>query len=147
MTTIFLLKKIKIIILTILISTVHYQCVSQTIYKLPYTPSDAVFDDYDQDGDNDILISCSSSDTVVVLNNTGFGNMERIDLSLSSGVIFKLALMDSDEYPDLVTGDYYYLNDENGGFEEDSIHIPHNHNNIRFEDVNDMDNNGYPDII
>ncbi|MCD4773006.1 MAG: hypothetical protein K8R41_06445, partial [Bacteroidales bacterium] len=48
-------------------------CCSQTIYDLPYQPYSAVFNDYDLDGDNDIFISCPSSDTIVILHNTGYG--------------------------------------------------------------------------
>lgn len=139
-------KLINSIIIIYLLTSSITDCASQTIFELPYTPENAIFHDYDLDGDNDIILSCIS-DTVVILRNTGFGNLERTDLLLTSGVIFKLALMDMDEYPDLVTGYYYYANDGNGGFEEMSIPIPHSHEAVRFVDAKDMDGNGYPDIV
>jgi len=151
MTTIFLLKKIKIIILTILITTGYYQCISQTIYELPYTPRDAVFIDYDLDGDNDIFISCPSSDTIVLLKNNEFGSLDRIDFPYHTASFIFLEKVNGDEFPDIITGGAgelkYYLNDGSGGFEVMFIPIPHNQEDIRFEDVKDMDNNGYPDII
>jgi hypothetical protein len=53
-------KLINLIIITYLLTNLITVCVSQTIFELPYTPRDAVFADYDLDGDNDILISCPS---------------------------------------------------------------------------------------
>jgi hypothetical protein len=144
-------KLINLIIITYLLTNSITVCVSQTIFELPYTPRDAVFADYDLDGDNDILISCPSSDTIVLLKNNESENLERIDFPFYAGSFIFIEKVNSDEFPEIITGGTgglkYYLNDGNGGFEETPIPIPYNQNNIRFEDMKDMDNNGYPDII
>ena len=121
------------------------------IYNLPYLPYGAVFNDYDLDGDNDIIIG-TSSDTIVILHNNGYGSLERIDLPYVNAVLIFCSDVNGDNYPDIITGGSggglkYYLNDSLGGFNENFHIIPHDHDNIRIEDVKDMDNNGYPDIL
>jgi len=121
------------------------------IFNLPYLPYGAVFSDYDLDGDNDIIIG-TSSDTIVILNNQGYGSLERIDLPYVNAVLIFCSDVNVDNYPDIITGGSggglkYYLNDGTGGFNENFYVIPHDHDNIRIEDVKDMDNNGYPDIL
>ncbi|MCD4745921.1 MAG: T9SS type A sorting domain-containing protein [Bacteroidales bacterium] len=121
------------------------------IFNLPYMPYGAVFSDYDLDGDNDIFISCPSSDTIVILHNTGYGNLERIDLPYPTATYIFLCIVNNDDYPDIITGCpdgiIYYSNDSTGGFDENYTVIPRNHEHIRVEEVKDMDNNGYPDIL
>ncbi|MFW5701059.1 MAG: T9SS type A sorting domain-containing protein [Cyclobacteriaceae bacterium] len=142
---------IHLLLITCLLTSSITDCVSQTIFELPYTPRDVVFSDYDLDGDNDIFISCPSSDTIVLLKNNEFGSLDRIDFPYHTASFIFLEKVNDDEFPDIITGGTgglkYYLNDGNGEFEETPILIPHDHDNIRFEDVKDMDNNGYPDII
>ena len=124
--------------------------VSQTVYKLPYTPYGVAFSDYDLDEDNDIFISCPASDTIVILQNISPGTFERIDLPFETGTYIYLCHINNDDYPDILTGNsegiIYYQN-SNGSFDENYIVIPHIHENIRVDDVVDMDNNGFPDIL
>ena len=148
MATLFLMKLVFILFLILIPSS---NCSAQTIYELPYLPYGAVFSDYDLDGDNDIFISCPSSDTIVILHNTGYGNLERIDLPYLTGTFIFLDKVNDDDYPDIITGCFegliYYLNDSTGGFDENLQIIPHNYDDIRIENVKDMDANGYPDIL
>jgi hypothetical protein len=143
-------NKIKVLILFLILIPFSI-CNSQTIYKLPYTPYGAVFSDYDLDGDNDIFISCPSSDTIVILRNMGYGDLERIDLPYLTGTFIFLDKVNDDDYPDIITGCFegliYYLNDGAGGFDENYQIIPRDHDHIRVEDAIDMNINGYADIL
>ena len=147
MANLFLIKLVVLLFLIIFPSSI---CNAQ-IYELPYTPDGAVFSDYDLDGDNDIFISCPSSDTIVILHNNVYGNLERIDLPFFTATFIFLDKVNDDDYPDIITGCIegliYYLNDSNGGFDENYHIIPNDHEHMRVEDVADMDNNGYGDIL
>jgi hypothetical protein len=68
--------------------------------------------DMDMDGSNDIVVSCGYEDSIVIMNNDGYGNFElsyfhRITGSLICGCV------DGDSLPDIIAGKgqlYYYKN-------------------------------------
>jgi len=144
------MKKIKTeSILIVFLLIIASLCNAQTIFDLPYTPRDVKFVDYDLDGDNDILIACK--DTIVIFNNDGYGNLERIDLPYENGSFIFCSIINNDEFPDIVTvspeGFVYYLNDSSGSFHPQPYIIPRHTNSMRPVDVVDMDGNGFADII
>ena len=144
------LHLIKLVFLLFLILFLSSICNAQ-VFNLPYMPYGAVFSDYDLDGDNDIIIG-TSSDTIVILNNNGYGSLERIDLPYVNAVLIFCGDVNGDNYTDIITGGSggglkYYLNNGTGSFNENFHIIPHNHDYIRIEEVEDMDNNEYPDIL
>lgn len=144
------MKKLKILI--IILSLFHFTfSFSQTIYKLPYTPRDVKFFDYDLDGDNDIVVACPQSDTIVIFKNDGYGNLERIDLPFINGSYLYYCKVNDDVFPDIITGGsqgmIYYLNDSNGSFQEEYHIIPRHTTNMRPKGLADIDNNGFEDII
>jgi hypothetical protein len=142
------MKKLKLTII-ILVLFPFVNSFSQTIFDLPYTPRDVKFVDYDLDGDNDILIACK--DTIVIFNNDGYGNLERIDLPYENGSFIYCSIINNDEFPDIVTvspeGFVYYLNDSSGSFHPQPYIIPRHTTSMRPVDVVDMDGNGFADIV
>jgi hypothetical protein len=124
---------------------------SQTTFKMPTRPYGAVIVDYDLDGDNDLIVGCSSYiDSIVIMFNDGWGNFELIGFEANSGVFIYCKDLTNDGYPDIISRDgdsiFFHENDQNGGL-GDEFKICHTIGNRRIGGIADMDTNGYLDIV
>ena len=58
--------------------------------------------DMDMDGSNDIIVSCSYEDSIVILFNDGYGNFELYYYAMTTGSLL-CGCLDGDSIPDIVT--------------------------------------------
>ncbi len=96
---------------------------SQTIIKVPARPYETCITDYDQDGDNDIIVACEGlnqdPDSIAILLNDGWGNFESESFQAPNQIELHCIDLTQDNYPDIITQTtdniVYYENDKAGG--------------------------------
>ncbi len=102
---------------------------SQTIFKVPANPYETCVVDYDQDGDNDIVVGCNGPnqdpDSLIIFFNDGWGNFEFEKFQASNQIELKCIDLTGDNYPDIITQTIdniiFYENDKNEGIANDYI--------------------------
>ena len=105
--------------------------------------------DMDQDGSNDIIVSCPYQDTLVILYNDGYGNFNIQYYNRLAGDIL-CGDFDGDEIPDIISGRdghlYFIKNNGNGSLEENSIIMEISGAYTLYKLV-DMNNDNWNDIV
>ena len=130
---------------------------SQTIFNVPAEPYETCIVDYDQDGDNDIIVGCHWSDqlpdSLVIFYNDGWGNFEEQRFETGNQTYIYCEDLTNDGYPDLITrysgnpdGVYFYENDKEGGLGS-AYFITDMVGNTFVGGIADIDLDGYLDIV
>jgi hypothetical protein len=92
----------------------------------------------------------SGVDSIVIMFNDGWGNLEIHGFEANSGVFIYCEDMNNDGYPDIISRDgdsiFYHENNQASGL-GDEIKICHTLGNRRIGGIADMDTNGYRDIL
>jgi hypothetical protein len=105
--------------------------------------------DMDQDGSNDIIVSCPYQDTIVILFNDGYGNFNIQYYNRLAGDIL-CGDFDGDEIPDILSGRegylYFIKNNGNGSLEGNTI-IMDLSGAYTLYDLVDMNNDNWNDIV
>ncbi|MCF6169699.1 MAG: T9SS type A sorting domain-containing protein [Bacteroidales bacterium] len=130
-----------------------YPSQAQTIFKVPKYPYETCIADYDQDGDNDIIVGCNFSfedDSIVLFVNDGWGNFEKLQFAANGAGFIYCEDLDNDGYPDIITRDadsiFFYKNDQNNGI-ADAYFIRDAEGNPFIGGIADIDLDSYSDII
>lgn len=151
------LQKIKLSLLFIIIHFLifhPFNIQSQTIFKVPAYPHETCIADYDQDGDNDIIVGCSGPnqdpDSIVIFFNDGWGNFEQQKFERNNGLFIYCEDLDNDQYPDIITRDaeyiFSYKNNQVGGLGDQYI-IKNTDGNPFIGGIDDINFDGYLDIV
>ena len=130
---------------------------TQTILKVPAYPAETCIVDYDQDGNNDIIVACPGAnqnpDSIVIFFNDGWGNFEEEKFEAGNRTYVYCKDLTGDAYPDIITrfpgnpdGVYFYENDQQGGL-GNAHYIKDMVGNTFIRGIADIDDNGYLDIV
>ncbi len=143
----------EIICIALLIIFQYYTSQSQTIFKVPKYPYETCIADYDQDGDNDIVVGCNlnfEDDTIVFFINDKWGNFEQQQFAANGGGFIYCKDLTSDNYPDIITRDadsiFFYENDQYIGIGT-GYFIKNTYGNPYLGGIADINKDGYLDIV
>jgi hypothetical protein len=128
---------------------------AQTVFYVPsypYQEGGVVFADYDQDGDNDILIGCEGgADSLVFLMNDGYGNFERSDVLTNCGIFIYCKEMNNDGLLEIVSRNHdyiFYYKNVGPGALGDTVNIGETTaENRRISGIYDMNEDGLLDVV
>ena len=121
------IMQLHIIGLFLLILFCSSEIQSQTIFKVPANPYETCIGDYDQDGDNDIVVGCDginqTPDSIIIFFNDGWGNFESEKFQAPNQIELNCIDLTGDNYRDIITQTtsniVFYENDKNGGIVDD----------------------------
>lgn len=127
---------------------------AQTVFKVPKYPYETVIADYDQDGDNDIIVGCNGPnqdpDSIVIFFNDGWGNFETEKFAAKGGGFLYCEDLTNDGYPDILTRDgysiFFYENDQSNGIGTEHF-VRDTDGNPFIGGIADIDLDSYLDIV
>lgn len=118
-----------------------------------YFINDICNSDIDLDGDNDLIICCTSNelaDSLYIYYNDGIGNLDKSSICRRNGIFVLSGDIENDQFPGIITKDessiLYIKNNGDGTFGEEIILAPTKGNKV-IEYITDMDFDGSNDLV
>lgn len=150
-------NKIKLIPITglfLLLIFLPFHLQSQTIFNVPAYPYETCIVDYDQDGDNDIVVGCNGPnqdpDSLIIFFNDGWGNFDFEKFQFPNQIELNCIDLTLDNFPDIITQTIdniiFYENDKNGGIDYDYL-IMNIDCSPKIGGIADINNDNINDIV